>query len=256
MTPGTAVETRLRQLADKGHRAQQQSVEDIDWQRRPGLPFWLPRRLAAWAVSQFLHGEMATAGMCRQIAPRLPSPAAQAFLETQYLDEMRHAAIYGRYAESLGGAAKITPQLAGAYDRALAWDGPVEGVILAFHCILEGESLMLQQDVRRWFPCRQFGEISDIVARDEARHVAFGRLWCQAALPTLPVADHRRIRQHLRQLWFETMNSVIRRIRPFDIINGPKPWPVWLEETWAARERELARHGLMLTGDRMATVAA
>lgn len=256
MTSGGETESRLRRLADKGVRAQQQSVEDIDWSRRPELPFWLPKRLAGWAVSQFLHGEMATAGMCRQISSRLDSAAAQVFLETQYCDEMRHAAIYQRYVDALGGSADITPQLAFAYDQALSWDGPVDGIILAFHCILEGESLMLQQDVRRWLPCPLFSEISDIIARDEARHVAFGRIWCQASLPTLPLAEHRHIHRHLRQLWFTTMNSVIRRIRPFDIINGPKPWPVWLDEAWAAREAELAKHGLRIGDASMTTVAA
>lgn len=237
---------RLARLTAKGQRAQSQSVDDFDWSQRHGVPFWLPNRLAAWAVSQFLHGERATAEMCQTVAPRLNNAAASAFLETQRADELRHAAIYERYLAKIGGPRPASAHLTAAYQAGREWDGPVEGILLAYHVILEGESLFLQQDVARWLPCKLFNQISAVIARDEARHVAFGKIWLRDALPRLDHEQHALIHAWLKGLWFETMGSVISRLKPFDFVNGPKPWSEWLEENWAMREKEMMNVGLVI----------
>lgn len=236
---------RLGRLAEKGERAQTQSADDFDWSQKHGVPFWLPNRLAGWAVSQFMHGEQATADMCRMVAPQLNNSTASAFLETQRADELRHAAIYQRYLDKIGGPRPASKTLTAAYKAGRDWDGPVEGILLAYHVVLEGESLLLQQDVARWLPCPLFNQMATVIARDEARHVAFGKLWLRQALPQLDASQHAMIHCWLKDLWFETVGSVISRLKPFDFVNGPKPWSQWLEENWAIRECEMANVGLV-----------
>lgn len=247
---------RVERLTVKGKHAQIQTADDFDWSQKHGVPFWLPNRLAAWAVSQFMHGERATAEMCHMIAPRLNCPMASAFLETQRADELRHAEIYNRYLKKIGGPRPISKHLQGAYQAGRDWDGPVEGVLLAYHVMLEGESLFLQQDVARWLPSPLFNQMSAVIARDEARHVAFGKIWLRQAMPKLSPEEHTQIHSWLRELWFETMESVISRLKPFDFVNGPKPWREWLDENWAMRECEMINAGLVIEGCQKRRVAA
>lgn len=237
---------RLNRLAQKGDRAQSQSVDDFDWSQKHGVPFWLPNRLAGWVVSQFLHGERATAEMCALVAPRLNNATATSFLNTQYLDETRHAAIYERYLDKIGGLRPAPSYLCSEYQAARDWNGPVEGILLAYHVLLEGESLILQHDVARWLPCPLFHQIAMVIARDEARHVAFGKLWLGEALPKLDAAQHAMIHCWLKELWFDTVGDMISRLKPFEFVNGPKPWHQWLDENWAMREREMAHVGLII----------
>lgn len=247
---------RLFRLAEKGERAQTQSVDDIDWSQKHGVPFWLPNRLAGWVVSQFMHGEQATAEMCQMVAPRLKNAAASTFLETQRLDELRHAAIYARYLDKIGGIRPAPSYLRNGYLAGRNWDGPVEGILLAYHVLLEGESLILQHDVARWLPCPLFNQIAAIIARDEARHVAFGKLWLRQALPELPPDEHVLIHTWLKGLWFDTIGTMVSHLKPFDFVNGPKPWRQWLDENWAMRERELASVGLIFDAEAPCEVAA
>lgn len=247
---------RLIRLAEKGARAQTQSVDDFDWSQKHGVPFWLPNRLASWVVSQFMHGEQATAEMCRMVAPRLNNPAALAFLETQRSDELRHAAIYARYLDKIGGIRPAPSYLRTGYQAGRDWDGPVEGILLAYHVLLEGESLILQHDVARWLPCPLFHQMAVIIARDEARHVAFGKLWLGQTLPQLDMSQHAMIHRWLRGLWFDTIGVMVSHLKPFDFVNGPKPWGQWLDENWALRERELANVGLICDAKASCGVAA
>lgn len=247
---------RLIRLVEKGERAQIQSIDDFDWSQKHGVPFWLPSRLAAWAVSQFLHGERATAEMCEMVAPRLNNDAASAFLETQRADELRHAAIYERYLDKIGGPRPASDNLKAAYQAGRDWDGPVEGILLAYHVILEGESLFLQQDVARWLPSKLFNQMSAVIARDEARHVAFGKIILRDALPKLDYEQHALIHSWLKGLWFDTVGNVISRLKPFDFVNGPKPWNEWLDENWAMREKEMVSVGLMIDSHTRRRVAA
>ena len=247
---------RLIRLAEKGERAQIQSVDDFDWSQKHGVPFWLPNRLAAWAVSQFLHGERATAEMCEMVAPKINNAAVRAFLETQRADELRHAAIYERYLDKIGGSRPASDHLNAAYQAGRDWDGPVEGILLAYHVLLEGESLFLQQDVARWLPSKLFNQMSAVIARDEARHVAFGKIILRDALPALDLEQHEMIHSWLKELWFGTVGSVISRLKPFDFVNGPKPWGAWLDENWAIREREMTSVGLIISNDVEGRVAA
>jgi hypothetical protein len=239
----TGYPERLARLIAAGRTAQPGPEDRIDFSRRRGVPFWLPNRVARWAVSQFLHGEVSTAEACHALGARIGGPEAE-LLDIQRTDELRHASFYREYLAPLGGPLPVLPGLARAYGAASGPDVPIAGTLLAFHVLLEGESLGLQKQVSRWLPCPLFAEISARVARDEARHIAFGRLWLAEHLPAMSSDDHRRLHDWLRKLWFDAMNDVTGRLAPFDIVTGPKPWRRWVEDAWTEREADLRRLGL------------
>jgi len=141
--PLSELELSLSPLLAKGQSAQYQSSNDFDWYLRAKLPLLLPRSMASSAISQFYYGEITTARMCRQILSSVNTATARDFLEIQALDEDRHSQIYLKYLDKIGGLAKINPAVDNSYHQALSWTGAPEAIILAFHIILEGESLRL-----------------------------------------------------------------------------------------------------------------
>ena len=169
-------DVRIAALVKKGRQAQN-APNTPDWSLTPRKPFWLPGRAVAVAVSQFYYGERTTAELCERIAHRITDAEARSFLATQIADERRHAEFFRRYAAGFGGLAPASAALESAYAAAREWDGPPEALILAIHVVLEGENLNLQQTVDSWLPCPLFADISRCVARDEARHRAFGDLY-------------------------------------------------------------------------------
>ncbi len=235
---------RLERLISAGQKAQSANRVEFDFTRPRRIPFWMPGRVARWTVSQFLHGEIATASACAALAARFGDGPEAVALDIQRQDECRHATFYAAYLEPLGGSLPVDSALERAYATASSSAMTPAATLLAFHVLLEGESLGLQKLVGRWLPCPLFAEISARVARDEARHVAFGRLWLGEHLPTLGVGEHRRLYCWLRSLWLGTMEDFVARLGVFDIVTGPKPWHCWVEEAWSEREAELRRLGL------------
>ena len=242
-------ERQIDELLRKGELAQTQQDSDFDWERNVRIPLWMTKRMAIWAVSQFQHGELATARMCRAIRDDVGSAAARAFLETQHLDERRHARIYGRYLGKLGGAVTPSAVLENCYEQALAWQGPSQAIMLAFHVILEGESIRLQKSVDTWMTCPLFKEISAVIARDEARHVAFGKIYLRETLPELPRRQRLAIYLWLRDLWLSGATAVINRIMPMGLL-GQRTVRGFMASGWQERLRDLGRAGLLSDEER------
>lgn len=226
----------LATLADEAERAR---PAQPDWSIPLNLPVWTPKRLAVFAADQLHHGESATATVCEKLLPRIECAAARRCLEAQIADERRHAAFYARYLEALGASAGDTrPALAAAYAAIAAWDGPPEAPILATHAVIEVENLKLQRRTSIWLPCPLFRSIADAVARDEARHVAFGNRYLRERLPALSAADRARIEKWLLDLWSEAIEDVFAGCMP---LLGPSPLmrPVpGLLQGWRTRSRK------------------
>lgn len=234
-------------LTAKTVSAQSQSALDFDWDCPISLPFWLSRRSAASVITHFLAGELATADMCSRLRDRLDLPAARDFLEAQALDEHRHARIYRLYLDKLGGPDARPPTL---YDQAASWQGAPQGIILAFHGVLEGESMRLQQVIDKWLPCPLFREISTVIARDEARHIAFGRLYLRETLPSLPRAERREIFHWLRTLWFEAVRETISNFAPPGFVRPYGGLAGWMANEWEERLADLETLHLFTADER------
>ena len=216
----------------------------IDWSRRPVRPRLIPPRLYRTLVSQLYHGERATLAMCQRLMRELPDADARRFLTRQAADESRHAAVYARYLETIGGIAPIDHAVAHSFAAALAWDGPWQGLVVAAHMVLESETVRLLRHSPAMFSCPLLCEINARVVCDEARHLAFGRLYLARRLGELSPSERQRIYRWVFGLW---QDSVYAWRGPLSILS-------WLNRAalrrlWQGHARALSGVGLIAPQD-------
>lgn len=233
---------RLARLAAHGHAAASCADTAVDWAVPIKPPAWLPRRGYVTAISQFYYGELATIEICKRILPELRDPSAARFVRTQIADEERHAALYARYLGQVGGIGEIEEGVAMAYRGARAWRGSHHGPIILSHVVLEGEGLRLQNLYSRWFACPLYQQINRVIARDEARHVAFGKIYLRGTLPRLPLEERIETFRWIRSLWFDCAHA-LRREMPQSVLLllGRK----WMADRWRQQSRGLVDIGLI-----------
>jgi hypothetical protein len=241
MKPITGL-SRIGAFARERVRAEHQ---DFDWGAKPRIPLWLSRRGYANILADLCYGEWATAEACQRMAGLLPEPEAQACLLRQRDDELAHAEIYQRYLQRLGVGVKVKPSpgLSEIYQRCLSWSGNPLALVLAFDVVLEGEALRLQRFFARRLPCPLFRQINRAILVDEARHVAFGRLYGTMGITALPAGERRALAKWLKTLWWDCA----RTIRSRNL--GPGGWVLraWhppLDASWRAQSERLAAMGL------------
>ena len=241
---------RLAALTTKIVTAQNQSYRKFDWESPIKLPIWLPPKLAASAITHFLKGELATAAMCRQMRDRLGISMGGHFLELQALDEQRHARLYSLYLDKLGGPDPRPSLLADTYERATAWQGPPQAIILAYHGVLERESMRLQQVIDKWLPCPLFRDLSAAIAQDEARHIAFGRLYLGETLPSLPKTERLNIYRWIQALWFDAVRATISHYAPPGMTQVYGGLSGWMANEWQERMDDMETLSLIGPGER------
>lgn len=237
-----ATHVRLRRLAANARDGQWSAAEAIDWRPAPKLPFWMTREQVRAAVSQLYHGEVATSRMCRALHDAIEPGPARDCLALQFEDETRHAAVYARYLARLGGIAPLDPTL----DRALeaARSGPFGplGAILAFNLVLESEVLRVHGALARLLPCPLLTGINRLVARDEARHVAFGRLYLATAVAQLPAEARCELRRWIHAIWRDSAEAALAR--PSRGGAARRALRRWLLGGWRHHEAALRQIGL------------
>ncbi len=198
---GDSLTRRLCALGDGARERHKVGIDDLDWTQRPVLPPLVPRKLFLRAIGQFYYGELFAQRLCQSLVVRVSDEVARDCLKAQLEDEKRHAGIYRRYLETAGGLAPPEPALVEAIEATLRWRGAPEALFLACHVLLEGEFLRLDRDIVDWSPCPLFHHISAAIRHDEARHVAFGRIYLRQCLAHLPLAERRAIHAWLKALW-------------------------------------------------------
>jgi hypothetical protein len=190
---------RLRVLYERGKAAQWNATTDIDWTAGVGTPDDVgllgpdlplerdpslvpPERWAtfqwefhSWMTSQFLHGEQGALLAAGRLVTMAPDMDAKLYAAAQTADEARHVDAFARYVELLGSAYPINPSLKRMFDTVNAesqWDI----VFLGMQIIAEGLALaaLRFEHTRSFDPV--IAKITRLVAKDEARHVAFGLL--------------------------------------------------------------------------------
>ena len=80
---------------------------------------------------------------------------------------------------------------------------------MAYHVVLEGEALDLHALFARRVPCALFRTASARILRDEARHVAFGKLFLRRRLSCLPHDERMRIYRWIKMLWWRVARSAV-----------------------------------------------
>ena len=201
----------LRRLAANARRSQWSADAAIDWELGPRLPIWMSQAQARTAISQLYHGEIATSRMCEALMAAVEPGPARDCLALQRDDERRHAAVYARYLEALGGIAPIDPGLARALEAARNGPFGALGAVLAFNLVLESEVLRVHGTLARLLPCPLLAQMNRLIARDEARHVAFGRLYLAEAVATLPTETRGRLYRWIHETWQRSAESVLGR---------------------------------------------
>ena len=190
-------------LYEKGKRLQWNAATDVDWsidvdpERFPD--FMPPEAINAildppeklevkelvrmrvhqlgWMLSQFLHGEQGALLATAQIVNTVPWTEAKFYAASQVADEARHVEVYRRYlTEKLPVSFPVNPHLhtlLAQIIREPRWDM----TYLGMQIMVEGLALAAFGMMKFMNPHeRLLHQITDLVIRDEARHVAFGVL--------------------------------------------------------------------------------
>ncbi len=242
----TDLSSPLRWLAAKGEAQQWTVAEAVDWDKAVALPRWLPRKFYTAVISQFYHGEIATLAMCRRLLNGLNDPWARRCVEIQIADETRHAKVYRTYLAEIGELAPPDPVLSAAYEKGLAWSGPPEALIAAFNIVLEGEALYALDYLGGWLPCPRFLGLNARISRDEARHLAFGRVYLSARLRRMAQDQRIEIHRWLKDLWSETAFGILDQFPIPNAVLGRR-CRTWIETGWRDHRRALISVGLVST---------
>ncbi len=240
--PSDDLAARLHALGQKGANAQTACLSDFDWRQTPRRPPRVPRAIYIRVVSQLYHGELAAQRFCRSLVGRLGESEADFCLGIQLADETRHAEIFGRYLTLLGGIAPPATALIRVVDSVMAWRGAPEAVVLACHILLEGEVLRLEHAVDSWSPCPLLRQISAKLAHDEARHVAFGKLYLRESLPHLPLGERVAVYSWLKELWMTIAVAAFENFAARIVATPARHGS--LEKRWLLRARALQAAGL------------
>lgn len=233
---------QVQHLISAARRGQWSADADIDWSLPVAVPFWLSRRTYRRIVSQIYHGEIATQQLCRRLLGEVGDGEARVLLGLQLGDEVRHAAAYRRYLETIGGIAPAESALSRALQRSLDWRGSPAALIAAFHIVFEGGALAILQHLAHRFPCPQLAAINAKVAPDEARHFAFGRAYLSKHAPALTAEEREAIYAWLETVWREAAGAARRRHTVMGAL-ATRMGSGWLADGWMRQADVLAELG-------------
>ncbi len=204
------VET-LRALYERGKTAQWNAETDIDWSVDVPLEGeWLmPADRSALAtvlqfrgaddqtrmravreelthgLSQLLHGEQAALQLCAQLVNCVPDMDTKLFAGQQVVDECRHVEVFAKtLSRKFGKIHPIDPNIKYLLDQMLTADQWYKKAV-GMQILFEGVAMAIITDIgqRTFNPLVK--QVMRYVARDEARHAAFGVLALKEELPRM-----------------------------------------------------------------------
>ncbi|MBW3667576.1 MAG: ferritin-like domain-containing protein [Actinobacteria bacterium] len=143
---------------------------------RFGRPFWDVFRweFQSWMVSQFLHGEQGALVATARLVEVLPTVEGKLHAAGQVVDEARHLEAFSRYLrEHVPEPYPISSPLADLLGDTLS-DARWDVAALGMQVIVEGIAMAAFRLADSSFHDDLIRQIARMVARDEARHVAFG----------------------------------------------------------------------------------
>jgi hypothetical protein len=192
---------RLAALYEQGKQGQWNGSTDIDWstqvdcdQPLPDNPAGLTAFLASplgryggalwntfqwefqwWMVSQSIHGEQGALVATARLAEELPGIEAKLYAANQVGDEARHVEVFSRYAREKMPVATydVTAPLLKLLQDTIG-DSRWDMVALGMQIMIEALGMAIFRVASGNFHDPLIREITRRVARDEARHVAFG----------------------------------------------------------------------------------
>jgi hypothetical protein len=160
------------------------------WDRLPESERRVVRRHSSgWLYSQFLHSEQAALIAVGKILLTVQDLDSKLYAATQMMDEARHVEGFNRFLHTkIGLRYGLSPSISAMFEQAMReprWDFGV----LAAHILVENMGLATFGVHRERLKDPLARAFSAYVARDEARHVAFGRLLLREYYPQLSEAE-------------------------------------------------------------------
>ncbi|MEI9928909.1 MAG: ferritin-like domain-containing protein [Sphingomonas sp.] len=192
-------EPRIRDLYYKSVSEQWSAVEALDWSvavdparpsrdiggslLSPGLlarlsPAQRERLMAgmgAMSFSQLLHGEQGALMVSANLVRLLPSAELKQAAAVQTSDEARHLDVFSRYIRRIGEIHPPSPSMRRVLGKIVGhpmWLAQLVGMQI----VVEGMALATFLDMRSSCTCPLLHGILDLIIKDEARHVAFGKI--------------------------------------------------------------------------------
>jgi hypothetical protein len=151
----------------------------------------LRRNIAAYMLSNFLHGEQGALLATAQIVGCVPSTDAKLYAAAQVFDEARHVEAYDRYLrEKVELVYPITKPLKQLLDTILT-DSRWDMKYLGMQIMVEGIALAAFGLIHQSSSEPLIREITERIMQDEARHVAFGVLSLKDVYRDMPAAELR-----------------------------------------------------------------
>ncbi|MFF8271726.1 diiron oxygenase [Streptomyces sp. NPDC016562] len=209
---------QLLRLYAQGKERQWDAAVDLDWSREldPANPLGIPdtfipiadtelwrrlpesdratvrRHTQAWSYSQTLHGEQfALMGLTR-VCTTVDDIDAKLFAATQIMDEARHVEGFNRLVtDKIGIRYPLCAPLQALFEDALRT--PEADLFVIASLFLETLALVMLNTHRSCLTDPLGRTFTEYVARDESRHIAFGRLLLRRRLAQ---SGGRELRQH------------------------------------------------------------
>jgi hypothetical protein len=155
------------------------------WQELPEETRWeVSRRSAAFMLSNFLHGEQGALMVAGQLVNAVPHMDGKFYAATQTLDEARHVEVFAAYTRKLDEVHDIAPGLRAVLDAVLATEDWLLKTV-GMQVVAEGLALYSFRDMRNRTREPLLERLLTYVARDEARHTAFGVKYLGAVMPSV-----------------------------------------------------------------------
>ncbi|HVW27921.1 MAG TPA: hypothetical protein VHC69_21300 [Polyangiaceae bacterium] len=200
--------TWIQRLCNRSVVEQWSIADDIPWNDfRITEYHTIIKRTMAPLYSAILRGEKVALRLLLEASEKISDESFGRFIRLQVVDEERHVEFFSRVVEELGGSTGIASAMNAFFDDLLALRSP-EAIVLGSQIILEGFAKCLFEEgahlakkvaatrVRvagRPEPAHLLTAISNLVGRDESRHVAFGVLYLRARWPSLSVSERTQL---------------------------------------------------------------
>ena len=239
---------KLKNLYSKSKRLQWDAEKDLDWsieidpsrpivsEARNGIDqIPLFQRLSdsqretftahstAHQLSQFLHGEQGALMTAAALTHAVPDYEGKLYAATQTMDEARHVEAYDTYIRKLAVSYPISPWLKSVIDDTLQADHWTK-IAIGMNMVVEGLALGAFHNMRRTTNCALLRQLTELVLRDESRHVAFGNLYVKEALEEMHIDE----REDIAQFSFEVIQSIANAIGGVDGTGPRQPDPGFL----------------------------
>ncbi len=174
-------------------------------------------------LSQFLHGEQGALMTAAALTHAVPDYEAKLYAATQTMDEARHVEVYERYVSKLAEIYPISPWLKEIIDVTLTADHWVK-IAIGMNMVVEGLALAAFHNMRKQATCPLLKQLTELVLRDESRHVAFGNVYVGETIRGMHADDQ----EDVAQFAFETIKAMVDSMGGVDGTGPRKPDPGFL----------------------------